>query len=448
MLNINGFFNSCNLYLNDGLPGKENDSSLSNVSEDYTSIPSRIKCVVDNSLNNSDDFLKTETNTERNIVEVFSLKRRLLVPQKREINSLTEPLSKRRQLLREEEESIELKSVESVAETTASIFDKTEAEQSRFFTNQEPKEWFSVYRDGEQKIQFALPFDLQDDQCLIYVIKNEVKKCLLIGETGGVRGRFAKYTSWINQKGSEDRVKSIRKKAFLTDIKEHPEHFKVGILYVLRPQEDPKRFEKAFIKYQGQVWDLYNDNGGGGGGRPHRDDDLVYAVPKPGTAPYTPEKYYRYKREGVNIRPQFSPGFKDRVRKSKRRRRRSFSFPYVIRKLDTSSCYVGVTNDPERRALEHAYEAEYKDPLNEKYDPTHGGGYIHPALAEDPETFAIGLLPVQVAEDIEPERLSDFVLLQGRAEVERYTIRLKESLVTQQGFNCNGGGGGPCAHVS
>jgi GIY-YIG catalytic domain len=314
-----------------------------------------------------------------------------------------------------------------------------------FFTNQEPSAWFPLYKDQE-RIKCALPSDLRKIKKLIYIFRNKVKNCFLIGKTGtSLNERISSYTTEFNKRGSEERVKKIGRKTFLTDMKQHPEHFEVGILHVLQPEDDLNLFETFFIDCKRKISSLYNDHRGGGGGLAHSEEnETTYAVPKSETAPFTPEKYYPYKKNDQGcIRPQLTPNFKQRIRDNKEETQ---EFAYVIKKLDTEQRYVGISGDPERRSREHAYKAEYFDPEHHKYDPDRTDGRLHPAMAKDPEKFGIGLLPVQSMERINQEERDDYISLSGSAQLEKHAIKIKRSLASLQGFNCNEGGGGPISN--
>lgn len=320
-----------------------------------------------------------------------------------------------------------------------------------YFTYQEAAEWFSLSRKKNGGIKFALPSSLRKIERLIYIFRNKEKKCDLIGKTGGsLNKRCSGYASLVNKEGTERKVREKGRKAFLTDIKQNPEHFEVGILHVLQPEEDLNLFESLFIECKGKVYKLYNDRSGGGGGLSHAEESSsVYAIPKPETGLFTPEKYYRFGRDDRgSIRPQFSPNFKPKLERLRDHLEETQEYTYAIKDLDTGKRYIGITGNPEKRAKEHGYAAEYCDSDHAKYDPDRISGCLHPAMAEDPNRFGIGILPVRSLGSINSEELENYVLLTGIGKVERYAIEIKQSLVSQNGFNCNRGGGGPISSLA
>lgn len=331
--------------------------------------------------------------------------------------------------------------------------------QVDFFSNKEPEIWYPLNRNTEGQIEVTLP-NLNKDKKLIYAFRNRKKACLLIGKTGGsLNKRISGYIANFNKNGSENKVKKEGRKTFLSDVKKNPEDFDVGILHVLTPDEDLEDFETLFIQHKGLSYALYNDNDGGGGGCVHSEEEATtYAMPKPGTLPFTPVKYYRFQKNAEgNIRPQFSPGFKEKVSELREGMEKTQAFLYAIKDLSMEQenkqsdqgekRYIGVTGreDPSRRAREHCYGAEYYDPSHTKYDPSSSTGYLHPAIAAAPEKYGFGLLPLQSIETIPNDQRKNYILLNRIAEVESYTIALKKSHVSQNGFNGNYGGGGPIA---
>lgn len=321
--------------------------------------------------------------------------------------------------------------------------------QKQWFASQSPEQWYPLQQDLTGRIRFKLPTSLRKVKRLIYIFRHREKERFLIGKTSSsLNGRCSRYASLFNEEGSEKRAKQKGRKSFLQDIKNHHEKFDVAILYILKPQElDLDFFETGFICAYGKTYSLYNDNKGGGGGCAHNEEaPAVYAIPKPGTTPFTPEKYYPYRKDSNgNIRPQFSPGFKQTLNRLKANLHATQELPYAIKKMDTDERYIGVSANPLIRPTQHAYAAEYYDPENEKYDPTRKSGRLHPAMAQDPEQFAFGLLPVQSGESLDGEARENYVFLNSIAAVEQYAIEVKQSLVSQNGFNSNRGGGGPIA---
>jgi hypothetical protein len=438
MTNINSIFDSSLSSMRLGNENKENDSLLVNQKK-VTASAVKGQKVGTEALKGRGETLDSTRSLSPRLSSLRS--RRILRSRNAPYQKI--PEQQKGKGLNSGKDSI---SAQPAIEKSASVEHKEE--QSEFFTHREPAEWFALQRDGNGKITLNLPSSLHEVGRLIYVFRNRETGCLLIGKTAGsLNKRSSGYLTRFNELGSEDKVKKKGTKAFLKDVKQNPEQFEVGILHVLKPEEDLDLFESLFIKYKGQISPLYNENGGGGGGSAHSEENATtYVIPKEEVAPFTPVKYYSYGRndEG-DIRPQFTPGFKKRLRTIKDQLGETQEFAYAIKKMDTGERYIGVSGSPRRRAREHAYAAEYHDPEHDKFDPTRKDGALHPAMAEEPEQFGFGLLPIQSIEKIDPAERENFVLLEGIAHVERYIIAMKESLISQNGFNMSRGGEGPIA---
>jgi hypothetical protein len=325
--------------------------------------------------------------------------------------------------------------------------EKLNPEQVDFFTHTQPSEWFPLSCNEEGRIKISLPHPINKTKRLIYVFRNREKNCLLIGKTGGTfASRCSQYESFINNQESEKIVAKKGRSSFLRDIKDHSEHFDVGILYELKPGDDINFFETLFIDFKKEVCSLYNDHRGGGGGLSH-DEEIPtdYAIPAE-TKLFTPEKYYPYSKEEGKIRPQFTPGFIKRMESLSQEMGETQAFAYVVKHQKTSERYIGVTNDPKRRATEHAYKAEYFDPEHDKFDPERQTGLLHKAMGENPDQFAFGVFPLRSMEKIPEGERVNFVELATIDKVEKYIIELKESHHTAHGFNANFGGGGPISN--
>jgi hypothetical protein len=315
-----------------------------------------------------------------------------------------------------------------------------------FFTHQEPFEWYPLLRDSNRSIKIVLPSALRPITRLIYIFKNKEKKRFLIGKTGtSLNARCSKYVTLFNKKGSEEKVKKIGRKTFLIDVKAHPEHFEVGILYALQSEEDLDLVETLFIHYKRKIYSLYNDHEGGGGGLAHAEEmPTQYAILKPEIAPFTPEKYYPYvKDEQGRIRPQLTPGFKRKLEHLKEHMEETQEFAYAIKRLGTEEYYCGRTGRPLERPDEHGCAAEYGDPENDKYDPSRVSGLVHWAMARSPEKFAIGFFPLQSLKYVPTDKQENYLVFSTIAKVEQYCIRLKQSHYSQKGLNSDWGGGGP-----
>jgi GIY-YIG catalytic domain len=333
------------------------------------------------------------------------------------------------------------------SEIEQSVAFVSEGEQAGDFVNQWPAEWYALERSTDGRIRVELPQSLWKVERMIYIFRNRKKERFLIGKTAGsLNGRLTTYVTQFNKREAKNKTRKGGRQDFFRDVRQNPDHFDVGILHKLQPEEDLNRYETLFIKCKGAVYDLYNDNQGGGGGSSHAEEVLsTYAIPKD-IAVFTPQKYYRYRKgDQGQIRPDLTPGFKKRIRELQEGMDEMQEFFYAIKKVTTDGRYIGVSNDPLRRSREHGYDAEYFVPEHDKYDPSCSGGYIHPAMAECAEQFGVGLLPIQSAENIDPNRREDYVFLQGIANVEKYIIEKKKTLFSENGYNANRGGGGPIA---
>lgn len=327
--------------------------------------------------------------------------------------------------------------------------EKVNQAMAEFLGKQSPAQWLPLFRNAKGKIKYLSPSRLENVKRIIYIFKNKVKDCYLIGKTGQTfMKRSYHYFSLFNRPGSEERVKRKGTKNFLCDVKADPEHFEMGILYVLKPEEDINFFEKEFIEnYRQRHLQLYNENRGGGGGLAHAEENLsAYAVPKPrGIQWITPEKYYPYRRNKKgHILPCFTPGFREKMKEMKENMEEGQIFIYVIKQLTNNKRYIGYSGDPETRANYHGYQSGYCDPKNKKkYDPARKSGRLYPAIAENPEEFGIGLLPIKSEKSISSHQKKQHRSFQGIGNMEKYAIKIKKSLYTQHGFNSNRGGGGP-----
>lgn len=325
-----------------------------------------------------------------------------------------------------------------------------EKQVDAFFLRQVPKEWCSLRRVKNGRIKISIPVYLRKVKNLIYIFKNKKTNTCLIGKTGMTFSkRISGYITEFNREGSENKVKRIMTKAFLVDVKTNPENFAVGILYKLKPKEDLDLCESLFIKHKKTLCHLYNENQGGGGGMCHSEEaDGNYAIMHPKLTPFTPAKYYPIVRDSKGcIRPQLTPGFYAKVEEIREGLDESQEFLYVIKNLTNEMRYIGVTGvkNPLTRIMQHCYQAEYFDSTHKKYDPAYTGGALHPALAANPHEFGCGLMPIRSIAQISPKKRKNYLTLEKIAKVEKYAIATKQSLVTQNGYNCNGGGGGPIA---
>lgn len=351
-----------------------------------------------------------------------------------------------------------LTSLESICQLSVEILGKEQGrlpqlteKQVLFFTHQDPPQWYPLFRDRNHRIKASLPSALRQIKRVIYLFKNKEKECLLIGKTGtSLNARCSNYLTLFNKKGSEEKVKKIGRKTFLLDVKKHPEHFEVGILYALQSEEDIDLFETLFIHYKRKIYSLYNDHEGGGGGLAHAEEmPTQYAIPKPEIARFTPEKYYPYgKDEQGRIRAQLTPGFKRKLEHLKEHMEETQEFAYAIKRMGTEEYYCGKTGRPLERPDEHGCAAEYGDPENEKYDPSRVSGLLHGAMAKSPEKFAIGFLPLQSLKYVPTDKQENYLIFSTIAKVEQYCIRIKQSHYSQKGLNSDRGGGGPICRAT
>ncbi len=324
-----------------------------------------------------------------------------------------------------------------------------------FFVNCQPTEWFPFLKseNGSIEVNWSSNIDQSehstnteesfssDDSSkkekIIYIFRNKSKNKVLIGKTERkLKKRVSEHLNKINTVVVE-KFSNSKRHEFFQDFRQNPADFEIGVLYSALPEEDLNHLEQEFIKHKAALYQLYNTNKGGGGGVSHSGKkETVFAVPKNET---TPSKYYAFKKLETGIAPVFSPGLKRRVDDQIEE---GNEVVYSIKKSDTKR-YIGVTNNIFRRSKEHAYAANRQDPNHENYDPNQNYGYIHEALAKSPENFKIGVFSIQPLSKINPEEWNSYHHIKGIANVEKYMIKNKESLFSQNGYNGNGGGGGP-----
>lgn len=378
----------------------------------------------------SSDFLEVES---KKTDEIFNGFRKRVLEQDKENLS---PVSNTKRYCLAAEEAEEL--------TDSQALQQAEAIGEDFLMYHMPYQWFSVVCEGDD-IRFDFPEDLLQDKRLIYILRNKEEERYLIGKTGnGLKARCQRYVSEV--KRFKEKRKESGRQQFLCDFKANPAHFEIGVLYILEPDENLNEMETLFIDYKRLVYKhkLYNERRGGGGGLSHAEEKpLTYAIPRLETGCLTPDKYYRYQRnQQGQIRLPLTPSFRRKMQElSTQDQEKNQGFYYIIRKLDTQQPYVGTSCDPEKRSKEHGYAAEYGDIESEKYDPNQLTGALHPAMGEDPENFALGLLPVYPIDKISPADTDQFTFISGIAKVEKFLMQAKQSLVVQGGLNCIQGGG-------
>lgn len=326
--------------------------------------------------------------------------------------------------------------------TGSQALQQAEAIVENFLMYHMPHQWFSIVCE-KGDIRFDFPEDLLQDKRLIYILRNKEEERYLVGKTGnGLKERSQKYLSEI-KKFTENRRQTGRQQ-FLRDFRANPTHFEIGVLYILEPDENLNEMETLFIDYKSLIYKLYNDRRGGGGGLSHAEEKpLTYAIPRLETGCLTPDKYYHYQRnQQGQIRLPLTPSFRRKMCElSTQDQEKNQGYYYIIKKLDTQQSYVGTTCDPEKRSKEHGYAAEYGDIESEKYNPDQLTGALHPAMGEDPENFAFGLLPVYASDKILPADVDQFTFISGIAKVEKFLMQAKQSLKEQGGLNCIQGGG-------
>lgn len=349
-----------------------------------------------------------------------------------------------------EDKGFDLKEEDMVIDSKEEVFtaevEALEDESTRFFTDKEPEQWFSLFLGIDNKITVNIPGQIGQIAKLIYVFKNTENNKLLVGKTGQT---FSERLSGYKQAFNSE-VVDLDEKEFIADVRKNPEQFRVGILHALVGEEDLNDFETRFIDCKGAMYALYNKRRGGAGGLARSEEEpTYYAIPK--DCPMTPPKRYPYKtNEEGQIRLALTPGFNRTVKKlSDSRTSPAQGFLYSIKSVSSGKRYVGGTMQlrPADRLRQHGYNAEVFYPENEgKFNPNATDGALHPAMGENPLDFTAGFLPVRYdVEDMSEEEKAKYYIVSTLGDAERKTIEAVGSLISQNGFNCNKGGGGPIA---
>lgn len=363
----------------------------------------------------------------------------------------------------------------------------TPIKSTNYFKNKEPNRFFRFFVSFKRKIciDYSKSGTINKIEGLIYLIKNEFTGKVYVGKTSGtLKQRMGNYLAAINRaarmraavkKSSSSALKNMAqtsRSSFIREIATHPTRFSVGILHILKPGENIDVIEDLFIRAKRESSPLYNSVGGGGGGLSHRKEiPLQFFLPNK----ITPKKYYPFTSDaGGHIRPELTPSVKKclfsrtdaspprtlnfdehdepeaQPHEDARKRERDsdttrvpidpppISIPtlYVIKDTETEQRYVGVTNDPRRRAFEHGRAAA----LASLSPNTAAVSKLHSAMAKTPERFQFGVFPMERAyEDFAP--MSSGEIIDGSAALEKALIALKLSY--DEGFNGNRGGGGP-----
>lgn len=317
-------------------------------------------------------------------------------------------------------------------------------EEAEYFLNQEPKDWYSFYRNETGSIKIDLT-DCPVNKRIIYIFRNKITGRCLIGRTGvGLAKRVQTYMRRFNKVGSENRVKEEGTKAFLVDVKNNPANMEVGILHYLKSKENASHFERRFIQCKRTKGAVYNENEGGGGGYSHGEEvQTEYAIPKAEKIPLTPDRYYSFTRkENGDIRLQLTPGFDKRVTDMASKLEPTQGFIYVAKHLDTGQRYTGLTHVPKSRLRGHGYKAQSLDPQHPTHNPARTGSLFHRALVREPDQFVVGLMPIISKENIPPNELDNYDVVKGIGQAERHTMTVKHSHVSEGGLNVLRGGGG------
>lgn len=336
-----------------------------------------------------------------------------------------------------------------------------------FFINTEPEMYFYLKKDEFGVIYIDLPDNIKQTSKSIYFFKNESNNRLLIGKTGStITQRLSGYLNQINSD-------NFSNSEFIKDIQAHPEYFKFGI-YPLKESDDLNFFEINFIDYKRQSGiNLYNVNRGGAGGEARQNEiPCLYRFMQ-----LTPEKRYPVQIVEGRIKVLLSPGCKAKMNEMYKQMISnqqayqiywySFKAELSLRENKKESAleevsdnsvlpsenlakgvkrYIGTSNDPIRRSQEHCRAAER---LSEEENLTDLKikDKFHRTLAENPEAFTFGLIPVVYEGQIKDfeKSLDSFgeccFTATKIGEGEQILILLTDSYLN--GLNSNKGGGGP-----
>ncbi|WP_042281136.1 hypothetical protein [Candidatus Protochlamydia sp. R18] len=310
---------------------------------------------------------------------------------------------------------------------------------SDFFEQQKPKEWFPIKIDGNNKISFSINANAKKIKQLIYIFRNHTTdEIALIGKTGtSFAARMNHYKTKFNK---SVKPSNQSKKKFITAVQNNPTHFEVAILYVLKEGENLDTFETGFIKSKKP---LYNQRNGGGGGLTHSEEEsAIYAIPK-NPLFLTPKKRFRFRVIDTSIRPEID---QETYKKMLSIADKVQGILYSIKEIGTEKRYIGYTtgNNPHTRIRQHGYQAQTFFPFSDQYDPEEKDGALHPAMGQNPEGFSFGFLPIlHDLSEMKLDELDEYAIVSTIGEAEKTAIKILKTLVSQGGFNCNGGGGGP-----
>ncbi|MBA2369039.1 MAG: hypothetical protein H0V82_08470 [Candidatus Protochlamydia sp.] len=323
-----------------------------------------------------------------------------------------------------------------------------DVKNEQFYKEKEPEHWIPITINKAKKIEFTIPKELASIKNIIYIFRNKKNGRLLIGKTETKYSqRMSSYKTAFNSDLTKI-PKKITDKNFVTAVKENPTHFELGILYALKTGDVLNQMETNFINFKlAGGHSLYNQRKGGAGGRSRTEEqETTYAIPKDG--PFSPKKYYPFhENEEGKIRLLLSPGFYKNVNELKNSRiDEDQGFLYVIKELDTGSKYNGATTqeNPEDRINQHLYKAQNHNPHHKNYIPNLKDGVVHPKIGKNPTNYGANVLPVIYdITNIPQEERNNYHISKTLSEAEITAIKLNKALVSQGGFNCNSGGGGP-----
>ncbi|MFI0434332.1 MAG: hypothetical protein ACH350_01215 [Parachlamydiaceae bacterium] len=308
-----------------------------------------------------------------------------------------------------------------------------------------PDKWYPLIKNQHHLIDVASPVEIIHLRNVIYIFKNNTKNAAFIGSTHDFL--YTKIFSFINKKNKsklDNKLNSVSEQ-FFSKLRQYFHLFEMGILYQGSPSENLADLEAQFIDYWRGRCKLYQD------GEPieeeKKGDSLIYAIPKPGNGPFTPDRRYPFVYFNNKITIKFTPGFEKKVKQLREGQSEPRGFLYSIKKSDTKECshtkeYIGLSFNPSTRLKQHAYQAS-KNLLTDPNDnPDLKTGSLYQEIANQPEAFTCGLIPLCLPHEIDPEKKDQYVLLEGIDDAERYVIREKRTLVSQEGYNRNAGGGG------
>lgn len=277
-------------------------------------------------------------------------------------------------------------------------------------------------------------FFAESEICLIN--KKENSHCL-----ENIKVEDVALSVFANQGGSPEGASDMS--LFSSPLLFSPEKTNIGDLDSRKNHCDQIKIDSPDLDFPPNLQNPIDNN------KVKEEDTRIYSIPKTKAVSLTPDKYYPFiKRSEEKIVLQLTPGLEERINNLAAGVRERPDFIYFIKNKENDKRYIGATNDPRRRALEHARKATEHNPKSRKYKPYNQTGYLYREMGRNPENFIFGVLNIPLEEKIPSTQKDDFNFVKGIRNVEKDLINLRESLHNQKGYNANIGGGGPIGRPS